>query len=162
MRLMPKRLGVILPSWIVSSAFSKSLMKFVDYRKLEFHCKSGSLKQPMAYQLKKAEVMVSLGVRFSPRSEPSSFLPLFLGIVPASTVVLDIYWKEIDVDSDWATPNERYDGVEEGYESSRDEISSVSSYNPTKENLHTAFGSLLSLQSSVGRFSNPDASYLKE
>ncbi|KAG5545019.1 hypothetical protein RHGRI_017476 [Rhododendron griersonianum] len=50
-----------------------------------------------------------------------------------------------------ATPNETYDGVEEGYESSRDEISSVSSYNPTKENLHTAFGSSLSLQSSVGR-----------
>ncbi|KAI8551325.1 hypothetical protein RHMOL_Rhmol06G0177600 [Rhododendron molle] len=123
-------------------------MKFVVYRKLEFHCKSGSLKQPMAYQLKKAGVM--------------SFLPLFLGIVPASTVVLDIYWKEMDGDSDWATPNETYDGVEEGYESSRDEISSVSSYNPTKENLHTAFGSSLSLQSSVGRFSNPDASYLKE
>ncbi|KAI8551313.1 hypothetical protein RHMOL_Rhmol06G0176400 [Rhododendron molle] len=86
--------------------------------KLEFHCKSGSLKQPMAYQLKKAGVM--------------------------------------------ATPNETYDGVEEGYECSRDEISFVSSYNPTKENLHTAFGSSLSFQSSVGRFSNPDASYLKE
>ncbi|KAF7140233.1 hypothetical protein RHSIM_Rhsim06G0125800 [Rhododendron simsii] len=128
--LMKNRV-LILPSW-----------------KLEFHCKSGSLKQPMAYQLKKAGVM--------------SFLPLFLGIVPASTVVLDIYWKEMDGDSDWATPNETYDGVEEGYESSRDEISSVSSYNPTKENLHTAFGSSLSLQSSVGRFSNPDASYLKE
>ncbi|XP_058219512.1 uncharacterized protein LOC131330049 isoform X2 [Rhododendron vialii] len=84
------------------------------------------------------------------------------GIVPASTVVQDLYWKEMDGDSDWATPNEAYDGVEEGYESSRDEISSVSSYNPTKENLHTAFGSSLSLQSSVGRFSNPDASYLKE
>ncbi|KAG5553201.1 hypothetical protein RHGRI_011160 [Rhododendron griersonianum] len=39
------------------------------------------------------------------------------GIVPASTVLLDIYWKEMDGDSDW---------------------------------------------SSVGRFSNPDASYLKE
>ncbi|KAH7860044.1 hypothetical protein Vadar_008500 [Vaccinium darrowii] len=83
------------------------------------------------------------------------------GIVPASTVVLDIYWKEMDGDSDWATPNETYDGVEEGYESSRDEISSVSSYNPSKENLHSAFGSSLSLQS-VGRFSNYDASYAKE
>lgn len=60
-----------------------------------------------------------------------------------------------------ATPNETYDGVEEGYESSRDEISSVSSYNPSKENLHSAFGSSLSLQS-VGRFSNYDASYAKE
>ncbi|KAG5544952.1 hypothetical protein RHGRI_017422 [Rhododendron griersonianum] len=101
MDTLMKNQVLILPSW-----------------KLEFHCKSGSLKQPMAYQLKKAGVM--------------------------------------------ATPNETYDGVEEGYESSRDEISSVSSYNPTKENLHTAFGSSLSLQSSVGRFSNPDASYLKE
>ncbi|KAL7000611.1 hypothetical protein U1Q18_001763 [Sarracenia purpurea var. burkii] len=84
------------------------------------------------------------------------------GIVPASTILLDVYWKEIDGDSDWARANETYDGVEEGYESSRDEISSVSSYNPTKETIHTAFGSSLSLQSSVGRFSNQDASYLKD
>ncbi|KAG5544956.1 hypothetical protein RHGRI_017422 [Rhododendron griersonianum] len=50
MDTLMKNQVLILPSW-----------------KLEFHCKSGSLKQPMAYQLKKAGVMVSSGVRFSPR-----------------------------------------------------------------------------------------------
>ncbi|KAL7248950.1 hypothetical protein ACSBR1_011176 [Camellia fascicularis] len=84
------------------------------------------------------------------------------GIVPASTVLLDVYGKELDGDSDWARANETYDGVEEGYESSRDEISSVSSYNPTKENIHRTLGSSKSLQSLAGRFSNQDASYLKE
>ncbi|KAI7979505.1 hypothetical protein LOK49_Contig319G00008 [Camellia lanceoleosa] len=82
-------------------------------------------------------------------------------IVPASTVLLDVYWKEMDGDTDWARANESYDGVQEGCDSSRDEISSVSSYNPAKENIHRAFGSSLSLQSSVGRSSNQDAS-LKE
>ncbi|XAR71466.1 hypothetical protein NMG60_11028740 [Bertholletia excelsa] len=84
------------------------------------------------------------------------------GIVPSSTVPLDIYWKEMGGDSDWITANEAYDGIEEDYESFRDEISSISSYNPTKENLHRAFGSSLSLQSSFGRSSTQDASYLKE
>lgn len=84
------------------------------------------------------------------------------GIVPASTALLDFYWKEVDGDSDWARANETYDGVEEGYESSRDEISSVSSYNPSKGNLPRAFGSTLSLQSSIGRSSNHDSPYLKE
>ncbi|XP_057507011.1 uncharacterized protein LOC130790116 isoform X2 [Actinidia eriantha] len=84
------------------------------------------------------------------------------GIVPVSTVLLDVYWKEMDGDSDWARANETYDGIEEGYESSRDEFFSVSSYNPSKENIHSAFGSSLSLQSSIGRSSNQDASYPKE
>ncbi|CAL5403888.1 unnamed protein product [Camellia sinensis] len=105
----------------------------------EFHCKYGSLRKPMVFQLKVGAT----------------------GIVPASTVLLDVYWKEMDGDTDWARANESYDGVEEGCDSSRDEISSVSSYNPAKENIHRAFGSSLSLQSSVGRSSNQDAS-LKE
>lgn len=57
--------------------------------------------------------------------------------------------------------NDSYDGVEEGYESSRDEISSISSYNPTKENLIRTFGSSLSLQSSIARSSFKDVSYLE-
>uniref|UniRef100_A0A5B6YMQ9 Reduced growth phenotype protein 1 n=1 Tax=Davidia involucrata TaxID=16924 RepID=A0A5B6YMQ9_DAVIN len=83
-------------------------------------------------------------------------------IVPALAIFLDVYWKEMDGDSDWARANETYDGVEEGYESSRDEISSVSSYNLTKENIHKAFGSSLSLQSSAARSSIKDATYLEE
>ncbi|XP_057460886.1 uncharacterized protein LOC130751319 isoform X2 [Actinidia eriantha] len=61
-----------------------------------------------------------------------------------------------------ARANETYDGIEEGYESSRDEFFSVSSYNPVKENIHSAFETSLSLQSSIGRSSNQDASYFKE
>ena len=61
-----------------------------------------------------------------------------------------------------ARANETYDGIEEGYESSRDEFFSVSSYNPGKENIHSDFWSSLSLQSSIGKSSNQDASYLKE
>lgn len=83
------------------------------------------------------------------------------GIVPASTIQMDVYWKEVDGDSDWARANEFYDGVEEGYESSRDEVSSISSYNPMKENIHKAFGSSLSLQSSIARLSNKDSPYLE-
>lgn len=78
------------------------------------------------------------------------------GIVPGTTVQLDIYWKEMDGDSEWSRANDINDGVEEGYESSRDEISSVSSYNPSKENLLKTFGSSLSLQSSAARSSTKD------
>lgn len=78
------------------------------------------------------------------------------GIVPSSTIQLDIYWKEMDGESDWVRGNDIYDGVEEGYDSSRDEISSVSSYNPTRENIHRTFGSSLSLQSSIARSSSRD------
>lgn len=51
--------------------------------------------------------------------------------------------------------NDIYD-VDEGYDSSRDDISSVSSYNPMKENLHRGFGSSLSLRSSSARSLNRD------
>ncbi|KAF3445655.1 hypothetical protein FNV43_RR10831 [Rhamnella rubrinervis] len=69
------------------------------------------------------------------------------GIVPATTIQMDIFWKETDGDSDWIRANDIYDGIEEGYESSRDEVSSVSSYNPMKEQISRTFGSSLSLQS---------------
>ncbi|KAJ7950689.1 Reduced growth phenotype protein 1 [Quillaja saponaria] len=78
-------------------------------------------------------------------------------IVPSTTIQMDIFWKEMDGDSDWVRANDMYDGVEEGYDSSRDEISSVSSFNPSKENLYRTFGSSLSLQSSAARSSTKDA-----
>ncbi|KAI3464391.1 hypothetical protein Pfo_021054 [Paulownia fortunei] len=83
------------------------------------------------------------------------------GIVPVTTVLLDVYWKEMDADSQWAKVNETSDGVEDGYESSRDEISSVSSYNPTKEDLNKTFGSSLSLQSFAARSSNRGSLYVE-
>lgn len=83
------------------------------------------------------------------------------GIVPSTTIQMDIFWKEMDGDSDWVRANDIYDGVEEGYDSSRDEISSVSSYNPMKEHVHRTFGSSLSLQSSTARSSTKDIPYLE-
>ncbi|KAM5554434.1 hypothetical protein ABKV19_022690 [Rosa sericea] len=76
------------------------------------------------------------------------------GIVPSATMQIDMYWKEMDGDSEWVRANDIYDGIEDGYESSRDEISSVSSYNPMKEHMNRTFGSSLSLQSA--RSSNKD------
>ncbi|KAJ4710434.1 RAB6A-GEF complex partner protein 2 [Melia azedarach] len=78
------------------------------------------------------------------------------GIVPATTTQIDLFWKEMDGDSEWSRVNDIYDGIEEGYESSRDEISSVSSYNPSKESVLKAFGSSLSLQSYTARSSTKD------
>ncbi|KAI3862982.1 hypothetical protein MKW92_041036 [Papaver armeniacum] len=83
------------------------------------------------------------------------------GILQATTISKDIYWKEKDSDSEWARANETFDGGEEGYDSSRDETLSVSSYNPSKGNLNTAFGSSLSLQSAATRFSNKDVLHLQ-
>ncbi|XP_057793565.1 uncharacterized protein LOC131011175 isoform X2 [Salvia miltiorrhiza] len=82
------------------------------------------------------------------------------GIVPVVPALLDVYWKELGAD-EWAKVNESSDGVEEGYESSRDEISSVSSYNPMKEDLSRTFGSSLSLQSFSGRSSNRGSLYVE-
>lgn len=56
--------------------------------------------------------------------------------------------------------NDAYDSGEDGYDSSRDEISSVSSY-PNKGNLNRTFGSSLSLNSGP-RFSMKDTSYVEE
>ncbi|XP_073285935.1 uncharacterized protein [Primulina huaijiensis] len=81
------------------------------------------------------------------------------GIVPVSTIILDVYWKEMDADTDWAKVNESFDEVEEGYASSRDDISSVSSFNHMKEDVYKTFGSSLSLQSFAARSSNRGSFY---
>ncbi|KAI9071409.1 hypothetical protein K1719_046628 [Acacia pycnantha] len=47
--------------------------------------------------------------------------------------------------------NDINDALEDGYDSSRDEVSSVSSHNPVKHNLHRSFGSSFSLHSSSAR-----------
>ncbi|KAK4433628.1 hypothetical protein Salat_0525500 [Sesamum alatum] len=82
------------------------------------------------------------------------------GIVPLTTILLDVYWKEMNADSEWAKVNEAFDGVEEGYESSRDEISSVSSYNPMKEDIKRTLSSL-SLQSVAARSSTRGSLYVE-
>ncbi|CAM8895075.1 unnamed protein product [Rhodiola kirilowii] len=82
------------------------------------------------------------------------------GIVPAVTVQMDLYWKEIDSDSDWIRANDLYDGYEDGYESSRDENSSVSSFN-VKDPIRKTFGSSVSLQSSMAQSSFRDVPSLE-
>ncbi|XP_027335920.1 uncharacterized protein LOC113849892 isoform X2 [Abrus precatorius] len=94
-------------------------------------------------------------------NQKSSGFPMDDDIVPLTTVQLDIFWKEMDGDADWVRANDIYDGVEEGDDSSRDDISSVSSYNPMRENLHRGFGSSLSLRSSSARSLTRDASTLE-
>ncbi|KAG5037507.1 hypothetical protein AAZX31_07G114800 [Glycine max] len=94
-------------------------------------------------------------------NQKSSAFPMDDDIVPLTTVQLDIFWKEMDGDADWIRANDMYDGVEDGYDSSRDDISSVSSYNPMRESLHRGFGSSLSLRSSSARSLSRDASTLE-
>ncbi|ESQ30466.1 hypothetical protein EUTSA_v10011376mg [Eutrema salsugineum] len=81
------------------------------------------------------------------------------GIVPTTTIQTEIYWKEMDGDSEWTRANDPYDSGEDGYDSSRDEILSVSSY-PNKGNLNRAFGSSLSLNSGP-RLSMKETSYIE-
>ncbi|WOK95297.1 hypothetical protein Cni_G04004 [Canna indica] len=70
---------------------------------------------------------------------------------------LDMLWKEKDTDSEWVRANENLDVLEEGYDSSRDEVSSVSSYNPSRGNPDLPHHrSSLSLQSITSRLSNND------
>ncbi|KAJ4757040.1 RAB6A-GEF complex partner protein 2 [Rhynchospora pubera] len=56
------------------------------------------------------------------------------GNLPVITDQLPIYWKEKDEDSEWTRVNENDEDTEEGYDSSRDEVSSISSYNPANAN----------------------------
>lgn len=60
-----------------------------------------------------------------------------------------------------ARASEIPDGLEEGYESSRDEISSVSSYNPARGNIDLTFRNSLSLQSPARRSSSQDFSNIQ-
>lgn len=79
------------------------------------------------------------------------------GSLSVESSQVDIYWKEKDADCEWTRANEISDGLEEEYESSKDDVSSVSSYNPSKGTNDMAFRSSLSLQSMVTRVSNSEA-----
>lgn len=69
---------------------------------------------------------------------------------------MDIYWKEKDADSDWVQANEFSDGLEEGYDSSKDEVSSVSSYTPARGNIDLAVRKSLSSQSIYAKLSSSE------
>lgn len=81
------------------------------------------------------------------------------GGISEATDQMEIFWKEKDGDSEWVRVYDFSDGFEEGYESSRDEVSSVSSYNPSKGNYGPALRKSLSMQSVASRLSTSDAQY---
>ncbi|KAK1288521.1 hypothetical protein QJS10_CPB19g00966 [Acorus calamus] len=92
--------------------------------------------------------------------KPSSGSKQRRGILPPTTVQMDIYWKEKDAESEWARASEISE--DEGYDSSRDEISSVSSYNPPKGNIDHSFRNSISMQSLASRASNEKPSYSQD
>ncbi|XP_020579400.1 uncharacterized protein LOC110024027 [Phalaenopsis equestris] len=81
------------------------------------------------------------------------------GALFSNAVQMDIYWKEKDADSDWVLANEFLDGFEEGYDSSRDEVSSVSSYTPARGNIDLAVKKSLSSESISARLSSSEYQY---
>lgn len=81
------------------------------------------------------------------------------GALFSNVVQMDIYWKEKDADSDWVQANEFLDGFEEGYDSSRDEVSSISSYTPARGNIDLALKKSLSSQSISARHSSNEYQY---
>ncbi|CAL5024824.1 unnamed protein product [Urochloa decumbens] len=101
------------------------------------------------------EARVPLQIRVS---QKSSGLLNEEGTWPFSVDQLAIYWREKDEDSEWIKANDNAD-LEEGYDSSKDEVSSVSSYNPSKANPESSLRNSLSMQSLSSRLSTSEPFY---
>ncbi|XP_008664338.1 uncharacterized protein [Zea mays] len=101
------------------------------------------------------EARVRLQIRVS---QKSSSLLNEQGNPPFSVDLPGIFWREKDEDSEWSKANDNAD-LEEGYDSSKDEVSSVSSYNPSKANREFSLGSSLSTQSLSSRLSTSEPFY---
>ncbi|KAJ1273404.1 hypothetical protein BS78_06G277800 [Paspalum vaginatum] len=103
----------------------------------------------------KLEARVPLQIRVS---QKSSNLLNEEGNLPLSVDQLAIFWREKDEDSEWSRANDNAD-LEEGYDSSKDEVSSVSSYNPSKANPEFSLRNSLSMQSLSSRLSTSEPFY---
>nr|CAB3488629.1 unnamed protein product [Digitaria exilis] len=101
------------------------------------------------------EARVPLQIRVS---QKSSNLLNDEGTSPFSVDQLGIFWREKDEDSEWTKANDNAD-LEEGYDSSKDEVSSVSSYNPSKANAEFSMRNSLSMQSLSSRLSTSEPFY---
>ncbi|CAN6229988.1 unnamed protein product [Urochloa humidicola] len=101
------------------------------------------------------EARVPLQIRVS---QKSSSLLNEEGTWPFSVDQLGIYWREKDEDSEWIKANDNAD-LEEGYDSSKDEVSSVSSYNPSKANPESSLRNSFSMQSLSSRLSTSEPFY---
>ncbi|RLM74833.1 uncharacterized protein C2845_PM15G24930 [Panicum miliaceum] len=101
------------------------------------------------------EARVPLQIRVS---QKSSDLLNEEGTLPITADQLGIFWREKDEDSEWVKANDNAD-LEEGYDSSKDEVSSVSSYNPSKANHEFSLRNSLSTQSLSSRLSTSEPFY---
>lgn len=91
-------------------------------------------------------------------SQKSSNLLNEEGSFPLSVEQLSIFWREKDDESEWIKANDNTD-LEEGYDSSKDEVSSVSSYNPSKSNTDFPIRNSTSTHSLSSRLSMNEALY---
>ncbi|XP_040250359.1 uncharacterized protein [Aegilops tauschii subsp. strangulata] len=91
-------------------------------------------------------------------SQKSSNLLNEEGSFPLSIEQLSIFWREKDDESEWIKANDNTD-LEEGYDSSKDEVSSVSSYNPSKSNMDFPIRTSTSTLSLSSRLSMNEALY---
>ncbi|KAF7110307.1 hypothetical protein CFC21_110437 [Triticum aestivum] len=91
-------------------------------------------------------------------SQKSSNLLNEEGSFPLSVEQLSIFWREKDDESEWIKANDNTD-LEEGYDSSKDEVSSVSSYNPSKSNMDFPIRTSTSTLSLSSRLSMNEALY---
>ncbi|XP_010688707.2 uncharacterized protein LOC104902585 [Beta vulgaris subsp. vulgaris] len=112
---------------------------------------NGHSEKDLAQNITGLEVRVPLQIWVTQKASGILEEGQIEGVDLIETSPTDIYWKEMDGDSEWVRANDLYDGVEEGYDSSRDEILSVSSYNPSRDSFQKTFGSSLSLQGSASR-----------
>jgi len=101
------------------------------------------------------EARVPLQIRVS---QKSSSLLNEEGNLPFSVDQPSIFWKGKDEDSEWSKANDNVD-LEEGYDSSKDEVSSVSSYNPSKAHPEFSLRSSLSMHSLSSRLSTSELFY---
>ncbi|TVU16505.1 hypothetical protein EJB05_40074 [Eragrostis curvula] len=110
------------------------------------------------------EVRIPLQIRVSQKSSTVLSEEVGLdsmavsGTLPFSVDQLAIFWREKDEDSEWTKANDNTD-LEEGYDSSKDEVSSVSSYNPSKANPEFSIRNSLSMQSLSSRLSTSEPLY---
>ncbi|ONM12341.1 hypothetical protein Zm00014a_043843 [Zea mays] len=104
------------------------------------------------------EARVPLQIRVSQKSSSLLNEEDVLGNLPFSVDQPSIFWKGKDEDSEWSKANDNVD-LEEGYDSSKDEVSSVSSYNPSKAHPEFSLRSSLSMHSLSSRLSTSELFY---
>eukprot|EP01018_Ginkgo_biloba_P022776 Gb_09208 [translate_table: standard] len=105
---------------------------------------AGSLP-PMVHLLQSLPLPQSTLPKVDHNSDATCYIPYTCseGIVPASPLQVEIFWKEKENDSDWARANEMLCGTEDDYASLREETP----FNAVHRSLDLAFDRSLVLQS---------------